>query len=153
MYWTRCIPGICISGIERIPSQLQFVRTAQTGVCCFLCINKTASEENQSAAEDFLYWLFTSETGKRYVSEELGFITPFNTFSEEETPDDPLAKEVVSWMNKEGVDTVPWDFTIFPSQIFKNNFGSNLLQYAQGTKKWATVKDETDKDWKSESGR
>ena len=119
----------------------------------YLAVNKKMDEATQKAAEDFLYWLFSSETGKRYVTEGLGFITPFNTFSEEETPDDPLAKEVVSWMNKEGVDTVPWDFTIFPSQIFKNNFGSNLLQYAQGTKKWATVKDETVKDWKSESGR
>ncbi len=119
----------------------------------YLCINKKADENTQKAAEDFLYWLFSSETGKRYVTEELGFITPFNTFSEDETPNDPLAREVVRWMNKEGVKTVPWDFTIFPSQVFKNNFGSYLLQYAQGSKTWEDVVSGTVSDWKSESSK
>lgn len=119
----------------------------------YLSINKRADEASQQAAEDFLYWLFSSETGKKYVTEGLGFITPFNTFSQGETPDDPLAREVVNWMNKEGVDTIPWDFVIFPSQVFKNNLGSNLLQYAQGTKDWSAVRDETVKDWKTESNR
>lgn len=119
----------------------------------FLCINKKADENTQKAAEDFLYWLFSSQTGKKYVAEELGFVTPFNTFSENETPDDPLAKEVVRWMNKEGVHTVPWDFTIIPSQVFKENLGSNLLLYAQGSKNWESVKKETVESWKSESNK
>lgn len=119
----------------------------------YFSVNKRADEAEQKAAEDFLYWLFTSETGKKYVTEELGFITPFNTFSADETPDDPLAKEIVKWMNKEGIENIPWDFTIFPSQVFKNNFGSNLLQYAQGSKSWDNVVSDTVKDWKSESNR
>ncbi|MGM9551094.1 MAG: ABC transporter substrate-binding protein [Clostridia bacterium] len=119
----------------------------------YLCINERANESKRKAAEDFLYWLFSSETGKKYVTEELGFITPFNTFAEDEVPNDPLAKEVVRWMNKEGVHTVPWDFTIFPSQVFKDDFGSLLLQYAQGTKDWEEVKTEAVKSWKSESGK
>lgn len=119
----------------------------------YLCINRKADEATQQAAEDFLYWLFSSETGKKYVTEGLGFITPFNTFSNDETPDDPLAREVVRWMNSEGVDTIPWDFTIFPSQVFKNNLGSNLLQYAQGAKNWEEVKTATVNDWKSESNK
>lgn len=119
----------------------------------FLCINKTADETAQKDAEDFLYWLFTSETGKRYVTEELGFITPFESFSENEVPDDPLAREVVRWMNKENVHTVPWDFAVFPSQVFKTNLGSDLLQYAQGTKDWSSVKRETVNEWKSESNK
>ncbi|MBQ8002267.1 MAG: carbohydrate ABC transporter substrate-binding protein, partial [Clostridia bacterium] len=129
----------------------------EQGLCIgtenFLCINSRADESTQKAAEDFLYWLFTSETGKKYVTEGLGFITPFTSFSTEEVPEDPLAREVVKWMNKEGVDIIPWDFTVFPSQLFKNNFGSNLLQYAQGTKSWDTVVKETVADWKAESNR
>lgn len=119
----------------------------------FLCINKKADENTQKAAEDFLYWLFTSDTGKRYVTEELGFITPFETFKEDEVPDDPLAREVVRWMNREDTHTVPWDFTIFPSQRFKTNFGSSLLSYAQGTKEWSKVKQDIVSDWKAESDR
>lgn len=117
----------------------------------FLCINKKADEKTQKAAEDFLYWLFTSEKGKKYVTEELGFITPFNSFKEDEVPEDPLAREVVRWMNREGVETIPWDFTVFPSQVFKTNLGSSLLMYAQGSKTWENVKGDTVKDWKNES--
>ena len=127
------------------------------GICIgtenFLCINAKADETARKEAENFLYWLFSSETGKKYVTEELGFITPFNTFNENETPNDPLAREVVRWMNKEGVHTVPWDFTIFPSQVFKDEFGSNLLLYAQGGKDWGSVKKETAESWKSESNK
>lgn len=119
----------------------------------FLCINEKADDETKKATDEFLYWLFTSEKGKKYVTEELGFITPFNSFKEDEVPDDPLAREVVHWMNKQGVNTVAWDFTIFPSQSFKTDFGSNLLSYAQGSKSWDEVKKETVDDWKKESGR
>ena len=118
----------------------------------FLCINSRVDGNTKNAALDFLYWMFSDEEGKKYVSEDLGFITPFNTFTNEEVPDDPLAREVSRFMNMEGVNTVPWDFTIFPSQVFKDNFGSDLLMYAQGTKSWEEVKKETVADWKSESG-
>ena len=56
------------------------------GICIgtenYLAINKNATKEQQKASLDFLAWLFSSETGKKYVTEKLGFITPFNTFSD-----------------------------------------------------------------------
>lgn len=117
----------------------------------FYAINSQASEEDQKAAEDFIYWLYSSETGKRYVTEELGFISPFDTFDDDETPTDPLAQEVLDWMDDDDVTTIPWNFTVFPSQTFKENFGSSLLKYAQGTKEWADVKKDMVSDWKKES--
>ena len=54
-------------------------------------------------------------------------------------------------MNKENVNNIPWNFTVFPSQTFKNDFGSALLQYAQGTKNWEDVKTTFVNRWKSES--
>ena len=62
-----------------------------------------------------------------------------------------LAKEVLNWMSKDGVTSVAWNFTLFPSQTFKDNFGSALLQYAQGTKTWEEVKTQVVNDWASES--
>ncbi|MBQ3093823.1 MAG: ABC transporter substrate-binding protein, partial [Clostridia bacterium] len=53
----------------------------------FLCINAKASETEQQAAEEFLYWLFSSDTGKEFVTERLGFIAPFDTFTADERPD------------------------------------------------------------------
>ena len=119
----------------------------------FICINSKAGEKEIQAAKDFLYWLFSSETGKKYVTEKLDFISPFDTFSEDETPKDPLAKEIIDWSKKKGVESVAWNFTLFPSQEFKNEFGSALLQYAQGTTDWnSVVKTVVDK-WKSESDK
>ena len=122
-----------------------------TGTENFFCINAKASEAEQKAAADFIYWLYSSTTGKDFVTNKLGFIAPFDTFEENEKPTDPLAKEVLNWMSKDGVTSVAWNFTLFPSQTFKDNFGSALLQYAQGTKTWEEVKTQVVNDWARES--
>ena len=117
----------------------------------FYCINKKASKQDQQATADFIYWLYSSETGKKYVTEKLGFIAPFDTFADNERPTDPLAVEISNWMAKPGITSVAWNFTLFPSQTFKDNFGASLLRYAQGAKSWEDVKASVVKDWASES--
>ena len=117
----------------------------------FFCVNSQASEAEQKAAKDFIYWLYSSKTGKDYVTNKLGFIAPFDTFDDDEKPTDPLAQEILRWMEKDGITTVPWNFTLFPSQTFKDNFGAALLQYAQGTKDWKAVEKQVIDDWASES--
>ena len=117
----------------------------------FYAINATASEEEQQAAADFIYWLYSSPKGKEYVTQQLGFIAPFDTFGENEQPDDPLAHEVLNWMNKEGVYSVPWNFTLFPSAVFKEDFGASLLKYAQDGKKWEDVVKDMVSGWEKES--
>lgn len=121
------------------------------GTESFICINKNATAEEQKLAEDFLYWLFSSDSGKKLVTEKLDFITPFSTFEESEAPKDPLAKEIIRYMNKDNVTTIPWDFTVFPSQTFKENFGASLLSYAQGSKTFEQVKNDMIADWKKEN--
>jgi len=115
----------------------------------YFAINSKVAPEVQAASIAFLEWLFSSETGKKYVSNELGFMAPFTTFSDAEKPSDPLAKEVLTWMEKD-VTSVVWTFAAFPGEAFKNYFGDALLEYAQGSKTWdevvAVVKDK----WKSE---
>ncbi len=127
------------------------------GICVgtenFFAINKKASADKQKLAQDFIYWLYSSEKGKSFVTNKLGFIAPFDTFSDTEKPTDPLAKEVLRWSGKANTVNVAWNFTVFPSQTFKDKFGSALLQYAQGTKKWDDVKSQVIADWKSESSK
>lgn len=117
----------------------------------FFCINSNASEADKKATEDFIYWLYSSTTGKDYVTNKLGFIAPFDTFADSEKPTDPLAVEILNWMSKPNTTSVSWNFTLFPSQRFKDNFGSDLLQYAQGTKDWASIKQDVISDWAKES--
>ena len=117
----------------------------------FLCINSQADGGAQKAAEDFLYWLCSSESGKNYVVNSLGFIAPFDTFEDAEKPDDPLTHEILDWMEDDEVSNIPWNFTIFPSQTFKDDFGAALLQYAQGSLDWEAVEKIVVDSWKTES--
>ena len=84
------------------------------------------------------------------VTEKLDYITPFSTFNENEAPTDPLAKEIIRYMNDDQLKTIPWNFTIFPSQTFKENFGASLLNYARGSKTFEDVKNDMVTDWKKE---
>lgn len=116
----------------------------------YFAINVKADEEKQKASLEFLDWLFSSEKGKKYVVEELKFITPFNTFASDEAPADPLSKEVKRYMDREEINTIPWIFTGYPSDVFKTNFGNALLEYVQGSKKYDEVVSTVKKSWKEE---
>lgn len=146
---------VLAENVKYLPIYTGIAGEESQGLCIgtenFYAINSKASEQEQKAAADFIYWLYSSKTGKDYVTNKLGFIAPFDTFSDNERPSDPLAKEVLRWMNKENTETIPWYFTLFPSQTFKDNFGASLLKYAQGTKDWDAVKRDMVADWEKES--
>jgi len=119
----------------------------------FFAINKQASPEKQKLAADFIYWLFSSPTGKAFVTNDLKFIAPFDTFADNEKPTDPLAKEVLRYTSNTNLYNVAWNFVKFPNQTFKDNFGAALLQYAQGTMQWDAVKQLVVDQWKIESNK
>lgn len=133
------------TGIEGEESQGLCIGTEN-----YFSVNSEASEADQKASLDFVKWVFSSDEGKKMVTNDLGFITPFNTFSEEESPADPLAKEVIRYMSNSDLTSVSWDFQTFPSQTFKDNYGAALLQYATGSEKWDQVVIDTVADWKTE---
>lgn len=124
------------------------------GICIgtenFFSINNKASESDQKASIAFVEWLFTSDTGKKHVTEELGFIAPFDTFEDAETPQDPLAQEVLKYLGDKDLYNVDWNFVSFPSQTFKDDFGAALLQYANGNMTWEEVKTKVVDEWASE---
>ena len=116
----------------------------------YLSFNKAASPEALEGADVFLTWLFSSSTGKKIVKENLGFITPFNTFNDDEMPSDPLAKQVVAWMNN-GAKSVPWTFAAIPSEQWKADFGAALLDYINGAADWAKVESVAKTSWAKEA--
>ncbi len=120
----------------------------------FWSINSQASEENIKATKDFLTWLTTSDEGKGFMSKStdeggLGNAAPFTTFTEEERSSDPLAVEMYKWMES-GKTSVSWNFTSFPSQTFKDNFGNALLEYANGNMSWDEVEAYVIEQWAAE---
>lgn len=140
--------------IGMLPIYMGMADEDKTGICIgtenYLAVNSKVSAEKQQKSIDFLNWLFSSETGKKYVTEELGFATPFNSFTESEQPDDPLAKEMFRYMNDENTKIIPWVFAGFPSEEFKTTFGDSLLQYAQGNITFEKLKETIKNKWQSE---
>ncbi len=139
--------------IKFMPIYIGVDGEADQGLCIgtenYFAVNSKADPEKQKLAEDFIYWLYSSKEGKDFVTNKLNFITPFDTFEDSELPTDPLAKEVVRWMNN-GKTSVAWDFQVFPNQAFKDALGADLLGYAQGTVDWDTVVSDTVDSWASE---
>ena len=142
------------SDVKMMPMYIGVEGEESQGICIgtenYLAITKNVSKEKQEASLKFLEWLFSSETGKKYVTEKLGFITPFTTFTEDEQPQDPLAREITRYMSNADLRNIPWVFTAFPSEAFKKDVGSSLLDYAQGDKKWEDVEKTVISKWKSE---
>ncbi|MCI8327724.1 MAG: ABC transporter substrate-binding protein [Lachnospiraceae bacterium] len=117
----------------------------------FWCVNSKASKEDIEATKDFLNWLITDDEGKAYMYKSadeggLGNAAPFKTFNEDERSDDPLAAEMYRWMESDKTN-IPWSFTVFPSQTFKDDFGAALLEYANGNMKWKDVSKKIVEEW------
>ena len=119
-----------------------------TGSENYWCVNSKASEEDIQATLDFLQWVVESETGRRGLA-DMGFVTPFTTFTEEYLPENPLVAAADEDVKK-GNTVVTWNFTTMPTEEWKNQLGSALLEYAQGTGDWAAVETAFVDGWASE---
>lgn len=120
-----------------------------TGSENYWCVNSKASEEDIQATLDFLQWVVESETGKDALANEMGFVTPFTTFTEEYLPANPLVAAADEDV-KAGNTAVTWNFTTMPSEEWKNKLGSAMLEYAQGTGSWEAVKSAYVDNWAAE---
>ncbi len=129
--------------VKYLPLYMGIDGEESQGLCIgtgnYLCVNSTSTKEEQQAAIDFIKWVYSSEKGKDYVTNKLSFISPFNTFTEDENPDNPLAREVLEDMNDPSTNAVNWIFSTFPSQKFKDDFGAMLFNYAKGECEWDAV--------------
>lgn len=119
-----------------------------TGSENYWCVNKNASEEDIQATLDFLQWVVESDEGRDMLANTMGFVTPFTTF-EDYLPSNPLVQANEEY-NKVGKTPVSWNFTTMPSENWKNNVGSALLEYAQGTGKWDAVETAFVDGWATE---
>ena len=61
----------------------------------FWAVNKTASKEEQTAAKQFLFWFYNSETGINLSTKELGWLSPFD--NNPKTSPNPLAEAVMTY--------------------------------------------------------
>ena len=122
-----------------------------TGSENYWCVNSKSSAADIQATIDFLNWVITSDEGRTAMSQDMGFVTPFKTFDEDEKYQAKNA--LISAANEyiaAGKTAVSWNFSTIPSEKWKNDVGSALLEYAQGTGDWDAVKKAFVDGWASE---
>lgn len=120
-----------------------------TGSENYWCVNKNASQEDIDATLNFLEWVITSDRGRETFQNEMGFVTPFTTFTDEYQPENPLVAAANEYIDA-GKTSIPWVFSTIPSETWKDNVGSALLEYAQGTGEWEAVKSAFVDGWAAE---
>lgn len=62
----------------------------------FYAINSQKSTAQQEIANKLIEWMYSAPTGKDYVVNKFGFIAPFDTFTTNDVPDDPLGKQLMA---------------------------------------------------------
>ena len=120
-----------------------------TGSENYWCINKNASQEDIDATLEFVNWVTTSDEGRTAVAKDMGFVTPFKSFTQEYAANNPLIKIADEYIAK-GKTAVSWNFPTIPSDEWKTGVGSALLEYAQGTGDWDGVKKAFVDGWATE---
>ncbi len=76
-------------------------------------VNSLAAQEEIQAGKDFLNWLYTSDTGTKYLMEEFGFIPVLSTMQSPKL--DPLS-QAVSEYAAQG-KTISWPMSKWPAGI------------------------------------
>ncbi len=76
-------------------------------------VNSQATAEEIQAGKDFLNWLYTSETGSKYLMEEFGFIPVLSTMTSPKL--DPLSQAVSDYAT--AGRTISWPMSKWPAGI------------------------------------
>lgn len=120
-----------------------------TGSENYWCVNKNAPEEDIKATLDFINWVITSDEGRDSLANTMGFVTPFDTFDEGYESSNPLIEAANDYISS-GKTPVSWNFSTIPSEKWKDDVGSALLEYAQGTGEWSAVESAFVDGWATE---
>jgi raffinose/stachyose/melibiose transport system substrate-binding protein len=88
-------------------------------------LNKNS--EHLEEAKTFLEWMVTSETGKRYVTEEFAFIPAFDNIEPAGLGD--LGQSILEYSKDE--NTIPWTWFRWPDGANKE-FAAAIQEYAAG---------------------
>ena len=120
-----------------------------TGTENYWCVNNAAKQEDIDATLAFMNWVITSDEGRKSMSQDMGFVAPFDTFTGEYQSANPFV-QIDAQYTAEGKTPVSWNFATIPSEEWKNGVGSALTAYAAGTGDWDAVKTAFVDGWATE---
>ncbi|SFA81765.1 MULTISPECIES: ABC transporter substrate-binding protein [unclassified Bacillus (in: firmicutes)] len=105
-------------------------------------VNKNS--EHIEEAKEFLNWMVSSETGKRFITEEFAFIPAFDNI--EPTGLGPLGQSILEYSKAE--KTIPWTWFRWPDGANKE-FAATIQEYAAGKIDYDTVLKRFQKTWEN----
>ncbi|KGN00574.1 carbohydrate ABC transporter substrate-binding protein [Clostridium botulinum] len=114
------------------------------GVPMYWGVNNKVSKEQQSAAKDFLNWLYTSEEGKNIVVNKFFFIPPFKGY-EKYAAKDSLGVAVGRYIKEN--KTLPWVFMGYPTDWGMGVVGKDIQKYLAGEITWDQVIKDSQTQW------
>ncbi len=103
-------------------------------------LNKNS--ENLEEAKLFLNWMVSSETGKRYITEEFAFIPAFDNI--EPTGLGALGQSILEFSKDD--KTIPWTWFRWPDGANKE-FAATIQEYAAGRIDYNTVLERFQATW------
>lgn len=103
-------------------------------------LNKNSKHLDE--AKMFLEWMVSSETGKRYITEEFAFIPAFDNIEPNGLGD--LGESILTYSKDE--KTIPWTWFQWPDGANKE-FAATIQEYAAGKIDYDTVLDRFQKTW------
>jgi raffinose/stachyose/melibiose transport system substrate-binding protein len=112
-------------------------------------VNNQAPEAQRKLARDFLVWLYTSETGTRFLTEEFGFIPVVKGVTSSKL--DPLSAEVSRYAT-EG-KTIPWATNLYPAGIVDVYLVPAAQQFFTSRQSPQDFLTALDKAWTQAAGR
>ncbi|WP_458120285.1 ABC transporter substrate-binding protein [Paenibacillus sp. Z6-24] len=90
-------------------------------------VNKNSPVKEE--AKEFLNWLVSSETGKRYITDEFKFIPAFKNIPTSDKQLGPIGADIVKYNNEGKI--LPWIFPKFPMGLSKD-YASTMQAYLAG---------------------
>ena len=131
--------GIAAEDLVMLPIYCGVEGEENAALCCGTencwAVNAKASEEDQKATLDFLYWVVTSDEGTQMMAEQFGPI-PFKAAKESSNVFFNDANALLA----EGKYNVSWAFNYTPNvDAWRTGVVDALLGYSNGTSDWSAV--------------
>ncbi len=114
------------------------------GVPMYWGVNKNKDAATVKAAETFLNWMYTSNTGKQFVLDEFKFIPAYKGYDISKVSD-PLAREILDFSARG--KTLPWVFMGYPTGWGMNVLGVDIQKYIGGQMTWPQLVQDTKAKW------
>ncbi|SEA36678.1 raffinose/stachyose/melibiose transport system substrate-binding protein [Thalassobacillus cyri] len=116
------------------------------GVPMYWAVNKQSEDEVVKESKEFLDWMYTSEEGKKFVTEEFKFIPAYEGYEDQKIAD-PISKEIYEYAA--AGDTLGWVFLGAPTNWTEGSLAVNMQQYLSGDITWEQVEENARKDWEN----